>query len=184
MALLRHWQHWRKQRKSRQCGSKAECQRTGLQITEEFRREFGSTLKPVRRLRFRGTYRARSRWFHPSDLPWMWQNESRQGDRSQDRFRVEMEICGDPVSARAFPQALTHPRKSFRSLSICLAVASRSCLYASLSTLSSDFWKCHFCTDSWASATVGKRSIRCPVDAWSAIGLLGNLDATKHNSYS
>ena len=45
-----------------------------------------------------------------------------KADRSQDRFRVEMESCGDPVSARAFPQALTHPRKlSFRSLSICLA---------------------------------------------------------------
>ena len=41
-------------------------------------REFGSTLKPVRRLKFRGIYRARSRWFHPSALPWMWQNESRQ----------------------------------------------------------------------------------------------------------
>ena len=25
---------------------------------------------------FRGIYRARSRWFHPSELPWMWQNES------------------------------------------------------------------------------------------------------------
>ena len=41
-------------------------------------REFGSTLKPVRRLKFRGTYRARSRWFHPSELPWVWQNESRK----------------------------------------------------------------------------------------------------------
>jgi len=32
-----------------------------------------------------------------------------KGDRSPDRFRGEMESCGDPVSAWAFPQAMKTP---------------------------------------------------------------------------
>ena len=112
MALLRHWRNWRKQRKSRQCGSKAECQRTGLQITEEFRREFESTLKPVRRLRFRGNIGQGRDGFTRQIYRGCGKTNRDKGDRSQDRFRVEMEICGDPVSARAFPQALTHPKRN------------------------------------------------------------------------
>jgi hypothetical protein len=84
-----------------QSGNKVARRRTGLRITKDFRREFGSILKPVRRLRFRGTSRARSS--HRG----CGKTNREKGDRSPDRFRGEMESCGNSVSARAFPQALS-----------------------------------------------------------------------------